>query len=336
MEPESRNHLPFSIADTVSLVVEPTHEGQRLDKFLCTRLPSYSRSFFQTLIDSQHITVNGQITTKASMLLKPASTVQVQFPEPQKRPSGAFLSELDLGIEILYTHEHFFIVYKPATVLVHPTDNDIYSPTLVDWLLCRYAELKTVGESERPGVVHRLDKDTSGLLVIARTNYAHMTFGDMFKNRTIKKTYLAVVRGAPPASGSIDLPIGRNPVHRKKMMTFSKIDDFSPATTRKCRGGQEQTARQSLTHFTTKEYFQDCALVEVKPVTGRTHQIRVHFASLGHSLLGDQLYGQTSKLITRQALHAYSLSFSFQNEQFTFQKDAPADFQALLATLRNA
>lgn len=319
----------------ISFIVQQEETGQRLDKFLSLKLPTYSRSFFQNLIDNNHIALNGKIITKASTVLKEANTVLVEFPEPQKRPTTNQVQDSNLGIEILHTHEHFFIVYKPAHILVHPTENDNYTPTLVDWLLCQYNELKEVGDSERPGIVHRLDKDTSGLLVIPRTNYAHKIFGDMFKKRTIKKTYFAIVKGAPPTSGTIDLSIGRNPIHRKKMMTFTHLDSFAPATTKvSVRGNHQSTARQSLTHYQTKEYFTDYALVEVKPVTGRTHQIRVHFSAIGHPLLGDQLYGQTSKLIARQALHAFSLTFEFQEEQFHFEKEMPADLITLLETLR--
>lgn len=326
---------PLSVKDQISIHISPDEIGQRVDKLLTTKLPAYSRSFFQTLIEQSLISLDDHIITKPSTIIKQPATITVNFPAAPQRPTAEQMTSFDLGIEILYTHEHFFIVYKPASILVHPAENDTYSPTLVDWLLCHYHELKSVGDWQRPGIVHRLDKDTSGLLVIPRTNYAHMAFGEMFKKRTIKKTYYAVVKGTPSAQGSIDFAIGRNPIHRKKMTTYAKQNDFSPATTDKnSRGRQDRTARQSLTHYKVKEYFKDSTFVEVHPVTGRTHQIRVHFSAIGHSLIGDQLYGSSSKLISRQALHAFSLSFDFQGKTFYFEKEIPEDFKKLLEQLR--
>ena len=183
-------------------------------------------------------------------------------------------------------------------------------------------------------VAHRLDKETSGLLVIARTNYAHMIFGDMFKQRTISKSYLAVVQGHPPLSGSINLSIGRHPTHRKKMTTFIP-DDNNLSTTKTLATRNQMNIRTAVTHYTVKKYFADSTLVEVHPVTGRTHQIRVHFAAIGHPLIGDYLYGTPSKLISRHALHAATLSFDFQNKPFHFKQDEPADFKTLICNLEN-
>lgn len=315
------------------LTVERSHAGQRIDKFLTMALPHYSRSFFQNLIAAGQIMVNGQ-KAKSSMAVKADDTIAITIPDEQQRPIFTPVNT-DLGIEIIYTHEHFFIINKPANLLVHQTEVPTSDPTVVDWLLSNHHELIDVGSIERPGIVHRLDKETSGLLVISRTNFAHIAFGEMFKKRTISKSYLAIVHGHPPASGSIDLSIGRHPTLRKKMTTF--IPDNSVLSTTKAASMRNHTSiRNAITHYTVKKYFADYSLVEVHPVTGRTHQIRVHFEAIGHPLVGDYLYGTPSKLIDRHALHAASLSFNFQDTPFHFEKEIPDDFKRLISFLENA
>ncbi len=159
--------------------------------------------------------INGQ-KAKSSMAVKADDTITIIFLIEQSNGLFSIPVNTDLGIEILHTHEHFFIINKPANLLVHQTEVPTSDPTVVDWLLSNHHELIDVGSIERPGDCASLDKETSGLLVISRTNYAHMIFGDMFKKRTISKSYLALVDGHPPASGSIDLSIGRHPTHTQK------------------------------------------------------------------------------------------------------------------------
>ncbi len=315
-----------------TFTVEESHKGHRIDKFLSQVLPSYSRSFFQQLIDTGNITLNNRIATKASSTLKSGDVLTITIPEPEKRPLYNPIKG-HLGIEILYTHEHFFIINKPAGLLVHQTEVLTQEPTIVDWLLSHHQELQGVGTglstANRPGIVHRLDKDTSGLLIIARTNYAHLLFSDMFKKRTISKTYLALVHGHPPASGTIDLSIGRHPAHRKKMTTFIPDAAHALATTPHA-ARSHNTTRNATTTYTVKTYFNQHALIEATPLTGRTHQIRVHCAAIGHPLVGDSLYGTPSKLINRHALHATALSFTFAGQHFNITKDAPEDFKRLI------
>ncbi len=306
----------------LSLIIEPTQAGQRIDKCLSLAQPSYSRSFFQQLIDGGHVSLNNS-RAKSSALVKTGDQIMVNLPAAQPKPLFSPVQS-DLGIEIIATHEHFLIINKPAPLLVHQTEGGTTEPTVVDWLLTHHYELHEVGTAERPGIVHRLDKETSGLLIIPRTNYAHMIFGDLFKKRGVQKTYVALVEGHPPAQGGIDLAIGRHPTLRKKMIAKAQKITL-----------QEKSVRDAFTHYKVLQYFEHHALVEVKPVTGRTHQIRVHMSAIGHPLVGDYLYGTPSKLINRHALHAQQISFSFKGELFQFRSEIPLDFQNLIAFLKN-
>lgn len=321
-------------AEPISLVIEPTQAGQRIDKFLSLALPSYSRSFFQNLIETGCVTINSH-PAKPSCQVKAGDHVSITLPLEHKRPVYTPVKD-SLGIEIIHTDEHFFIINKPANLLVHQTEAGTTEPTVVDWLLSHHYELHEVGKADRPGIVHRLDRETSGLLIIPRTNYAHMIFGDMFKNRAMSKTYLAVVEGHPSAQGSIDFSIGRHPHMRKKMTTHLPQEASLTCTKLQKLPHHETGIRHALTHYKVLEYFEDHSLVEVKPVTGRTHQIRVHFSAIGHPLVGDYLYGTPSKLIERHALHAHSLSFNFRNKSFEFSAEIPHDFKQLLSVLKSS
>lgn len=331
---EIKPTLLTSPAEPISLVIEPTQAGQRIDKFLSQALPSYSRSFFQNLIDTGCVTINAH-PAKSSSSLKTGDRITITLPTEQKRPLYTPVKD-SLGIEIVHTDEHFFIINKPANLLVHQTEVTTTEPTVVDWLLSTHYELHEVGAPDRPGIVHRLDRETSGLLIIPRTNYAHMVFGDMFKKRTVSKTYWAVVEGHPPVQGSIDLSIGRHPTVRKKMTTHLPHDSSLSCTKTQKISREENGIRPALTHYKVLEYFDNHSLVEVKPVTGRTHQIRVHFNAIGHPLVGDYLYGTPSKLIERHALHAHSLIFNFQNKLFQFNAEIPQDFKQLLSVLKSS
>lgn len=316
----------MEILTNQTIIIQESQAGQRLDKFLAATFSNYSRSFFQNLIAQGHITING-IQAKANSVLKAQDSISITMPEKKSRPLYNPIST-DLGIEIVFTHKHFFIIYKPAGLLVHQTEATTTQPTVVDWLLSSDAQIADVGSIERPGIVHRLDKETSGLMILARTNYAHKIFNDLFKARTIKKTYVAIVQGHPPSTGTIDLAIARHPTNRKKMATFAG-QDLSMTSSRRIK--IPTNTRHAVTHYTVKHYFDNYALVEVQPLTGRTHQIRVHFAAIGHPLIGDTLYGLPSKLINRHALHAASLSFDFDGESFNFIKEIPEDIKRLLS-----
>lgn len=306
---------------TFSFTIPEEAVNKRLDHYIAQQFPLYSRSFFQRVIDDGLVSINGKPISKSSTALRVQDIITVQFP-PERRVNAQALTEKHRGIEIVTQQEHFLVVFKPAGLVVHSPAAHSAMPTLVDWLLTNYAEISSVGAIDRPGIVHRLDKDTSGIMIIPRTNYAHTIFGEMFKDRTVSKTYLAVVHGHPPKTGVIDLPIGRDPRNPTRMATFP----YSAA-------GRSDAIRTACTNYTVLEYFQDHSLVEVRPVTGRTHQIRVHFAAIGHPLVSDPVYGRSSHLIKRHALHAQKLAFQFEGARHEFSHEPPADFMALIKTL---
>ena len=305
-----------------SFVVAEENAGNRIDAFLAEQFMGYSRSYFQKLIESGDILINNK-QSKPSYKLKSKDIIDVTFPEVHKVEVKDI--KKDLGVELIFEHPDFLIVYKPAGLLVHATDTAKDEVTLVDWLLNKFKDLSTVGSSDRPGIIHRLDQDTSGLLVIARNNYAHTTIGQMFKDRKVNKTYVAVVKGHPDPEGSIDLSIMRHPVYRNKMTYVKTKGKLST---------KQAKARDALSHYKVIEDFDAHSLVEVKPVTGRTHQIRVHFSGIGHSLVGDKLYGNISKDIGRHALHSKGIEFEYEGKKYSFEKEPPKDFRHLVEKLR--
>ncbi len=309
---------------TFSFTITQSDAGTRLDQFMCRQFPLYSRNFFQQTIDKKRIWVNDTAAIKCGVKLRFADIVTITFP-PDKKVDASSQAVQELGIELLHEDPHFLIIYKPAGVLVHRPNTYCTTISLVDWITNHYQEIKDVGFVDRPGIIHRLDKNTSGLLVIPRTNIAHNQFGAMFKDRTIHKTYYALVQGHPDREGSIDFPIGRDPRIRTRMKAYDPKKRFMP-----------EDVRQSLTHYKVVEYFKDSSLVEVTLVTGRTHQIRVHFTAIGHPLIGDTIYGDAAKEIDRQALHAHSVSFTFNEKNYTFSRAIPDDMATLITGLRQS
>ncbi len=299
---------------TFTIIVPEENIHQRIDVFLGNYFAFYSRSFFQQLLTQELIKVNDSVATKPSTVLKPGDEISIQFPPALQYYASKELPE-DLNIQVVFTHPHFLIINKPANLVVHAPFIGAKDISLVDWLLKHFNEIRQVGTEDRPGIVHRLDKNTSGLIIVPRNNYAHNLFSTMFKDRTIQKTYHALVQGHTSTEGTIDFPISRDPFLPTKM-THTKPD-----------------GRASVTHFKVLHYFDDATLLELKPTTGRTHQLRVHCAAMGHPIIGDIVYGKKSKLIDRQALHAHSLAFEFEGEPFSFCVEPPEDFQRALKAL---
>ncbi len=309
-----------------TFIVDQNTSISRIDQYISSLFPHYSRSFFQQLILEKHVSLNGKIITKPSTQIALNDIITVQFPSARTIESD-MIKHHTTGVNVVASHDHFMIIYKPANLLVHPPSNKSTAVTLTDWIIQNHQELVNVGIVDRPGIVHRLDKDTSGIMILTRTNYGHTVFNNLFKQRDIKKTYFAVVVGHPEPQGTITLAIGRDPHNRIKMTTFDEENHEELIKKYSIK------IRHAFTEYKVVHYFKDTSLVEVKPTTGRTHQIRVHMAAVGHPIIGDQTYGNASSLINRQALHAHSLSFTFDGTDYTFSYDMPEDMQSLIKNL---
>lgn len=310
------------------ITVTPEQAKTRLDSLISSCLSGYSRSFAQKLIELNLVSVNGVIVSKSSTPVKTADTIIITIPNRPQHDITTITDQFPT-IHIVHEHNDFFIINKPAGLLVHQPFKGSTQVTLVDWLLATHPDLATIGPCERPGIIHRLDKNTSGLLVIPRTHRAYTLFGDMFRSRTIAKTYQAIVQGHTPESGTVDLYVGRDPRNPTRMAGF----DHETAH-RYIRNGHK--LRHAITHYRAIEYYDNQTLIEIKPITGRTHQIRVHLSAIGHPILNDAIYGTVChELLNRQALHATSLDFSFDGTPFAFSCPLSRDITDTTMALKN-
>ena len=296
--------------------VELTAEvkGMRLDKFLAEKLTELSRSTIQQLIREGFILVEGALT-KPGYKLKGGERISVTVPPPPPLEPEPFPIPLD----VVYEDQWLVVINKPANLVVHPAPGH-HSDTLVNAILARWPELRGLEDRTRLGIVHRLDKDTSGLIVVAKDERTKVELQRQFKERRVRKVYLALVKGElKPARGKIEAPIGRDPRHRKKMAVVA--------------GG-----REAITEYKVLEYLPGYTYVEVYPLTGRTHQIRVHFSHKGHPIAGDKVYGRGPRIpgLTRPFLHAYSLTFKHpvSGEEVTFRAPLPPELERVLEDLR--
>lgn len=293
-------------------VVEDTN-GTRIDKWVSEKNCDISRSMLQKLISEQKITVNGKSAAK-SYLVKEGDIIEIDVPEPV---------ELDvvpenIPIEIVYQDEYLLVVNKPKGMVVHPAAGN-YSGTLVNALLyhCK-GQLSSINGVIRPGIVHRIDKNTSGLLIVAKTDKAHIGLAEQIKAHTFTREYHAVVCGSLKSpTGIIEAPIGRHPIDRKKMCIT------------------EKNSKEAKTEYTVLEEFSNYSYVKLKLFTGRTHQIRVHMAYIGHPVFGDDVYGKSSKYCEGQCLHAKKIGFvhPIDGKYYEFDSELPDYFKFVLNKL---
>ena len=300
--------------------LQVTTEGDRLDRWLSGQLTDLSRSRIQKLIESGRIELNHDVCYSKKIKLNPGDCLLITIPEPEKLDLVAEKIPLD----ILFEDEHLIIVNKPAGMVVHPAPGH-YTGTLVHALLHHCETLAGIGGVERPGIVHRIDKDTTGAIVVAKSDRAHQQLQAQIKAKTARREYWGVIYGSfATETGKIDLPIGRHQRDRQKMAVV-------PVE----RGG-----REAVTHWQTLERIGNYSLVQFLLETGRTHQIRVHSSHQGHPLLGDTVYGNNRSLkvnLSGQALHARKLSLIHPISEKPIEAIAPlpAEFNKLLQVLRN-
>ncbi len=322
---------PRSSAEPVELVVGPSEEGQRLDVFLVRHLAKYSRAHLRRVISARGVTIDGR-GAKPAYRLRAGQRVRVMPPEiPRQTP----LPE-DIPLDVLYQDEHLVVINKPAGMVVHPARGH-WSGTLAGALQHHFGpRLSTTGGPTRPGIVHRLDRDTSGVILVARNELAHARLSAQFAARTVEKEYDALVSGSPDRDRDwIDQPVGVHPQQRVKMAIRA----------------QESAGRAARTFYEVAERFRGFAALRIFPKTGRTHQIRVHLSHIGCPVLCDRQYRGRSTLtrgeltgdpdddrvlLDRQALHARRLCFKHPagDEPMEVEAPLPADMAAVLAELR--
>jgi 23S rRNA pseudouridine1911/1915/1917 synthase len=306
------------VSDRLEAFTFEKEERTRLDVFLTTCLPEFSRSRLQGLIREGFVSVNGETITKTGQDLEPGERVSIHIPAPV--PSGLIAE--DIPLEVIFENNDLLVVNKPAGMVVHPSPGH-YSGTLVHAALGHAPEMEGIGGEERPGIVHRLDKDTSGLIVVAKNEQAHRWLQDQFRSRIVEKIYLALVEGKPPTpSGRVEAPIGRNATQRKLMSVVSK-----------------EKGREAVSEYKTLESFPEHTLLEIHPLTGRTHQIRVHMSFLGCPVVGDKVYGKKKPTLDldRHFLHAYRLKIILPGESKAreFEAGMPGELEAVLEEVRS-
>jgi 23S rRNA pseudouridine1911/1915/1917 synthase len=299
--------------------------GWRLDRALAVAVPTLSRERLKALISSGAVTAAGGVPLRdPAAKAQAGSTYRIAVPEPRPAHNEA----QDIALDIVHEDDHLLVVDKPAGLVVHPAAGN-FDGTLVNALLHHCAgRLSGIGGVARPGIVHRIDKDTSGLLVVAKTDVAHEGLASQFARHSIHRLYAALVSGLPvPPSGTVDAPLARSSANRKKMAVV-----------------EEDRGKRAVTHYRLVRPLRGAALVECRLETGRTHQVRVHMTHIGHPLLGDPVYGRIRSEhravlkdmgFERQALHAAELGFTHpvSKQNLSFKSALPSDIQELLRAL---
>ena len=309
---------------TIDVRLAPAHAGWRLDRALADAVPTLSRERLKTLIRSGAVEAQGAAVRDPALKVKGGEALRVAVPEPAPPHN----EPQDIALTILFEDDHLLVVDKPAGLVVHPAAGN-RDGTLVNALLHHCGgSLSGIGGVARPGIVHRIDKDTSGLLVVAKTDVAHEGLARQFAAHSIDRRYLAIVNGVPKASnGTVDAPLARSATNRKRIAIV-----------------EANRGKRAVTHWKRLEVLDGAAMVECRLETGRTHQIRVHMASIGHPLIGDPVYGRSgknhSKLLKelgfhRQALHAAELGFTHPvtKNRLSFSSPLPPDMQELKRAL---
>lgn len=320
-EPDESSHSEFDNNSPLTFSVAEEEAGERLDSFLAARISNWSRARLQRLIEDSDVLVNGH-STKSSYKTRTGDEIELEL---HALPGSNFEAQ-EIPIDVVYEDDDLIVVNKPAGLIVHPAPG-ISSPTLANGLAFHFQKLSRAGGASRPGIVHRLDKGTSGLLVVAKTESAHESLGDQFRAREIYKSYIALVHGLFDRDrGQVDQPIGRDPRNRTRMAIVA--------------GG-----RPALSLYRVRQSFDRFSLIEVELKTGRTHQIRVHLASVKHPVVGDETYGggrdktvsdpqirSAIAKLQRQFLHAHELRFRHPRtgEALRFKAPLPADLANLL------
>jgi 23S rRNA pseudouridine1911/1915/1917 synthase len=290
---------------------------RRLDVCLAEGVENLSRSAAQRLVRAGAVSVNGEIEIRPSHTILPGADIRVEFPEPENESEMIASNQ---SFTVIYEDEHILVVDKPIGIPVHPGPGH-NSDTLVNGLLFDFPEIREVGERERPGIVHRIDRDTSGLMVVARTKAAYEKLSEMIRERQVRRVYTALVRGGTETDeGLIDAPLGRDPRNRQRQAIV-------------------EHGREARTRFRVLERLARTTLMELVLETGRTHQIRIHLLSIGNPVVGDGMYGRAARGpggLSRQFLHASSLAFKHPITGDTLQLDSPLpeDLQTSLDAAR--
>jgi 23S rRNA pseudouridine1911/1915/1917 synthase len=282
--------------------------GVRLDRYVCERLAELSRTRIQKLIADGFVTVNEQVA-KAGLKLNAGDRLKVILPPAPPSP----LTPEAIPLNIIYEDDDLLVIDKPAGLTVHPAPGHP-AHTLVNAILSRFPHLLALSDSLRPGIVHRLDRDTSGVMAVAKNNSAQAKLIEQFRARSVAKAYLVLVKGKlTPENGIIEAPIGRDPRNRKKMAVVTR-------------------GREARTEYRVIKYIGDYTLLEVRPETGRTHQIRVHLSAIGYPVVGDKVYGVKSPFLSRQFIHASRLGFKLPStgKYMEFNSELPSDLAQAL------
>lgn len=304
------------MSEVIEFLIDEAYSGERLDKVISANVENFTRSYVQKLIENKCVAVDEKVVDNKNLKIKEYQTIKIVVPEPEMLD----LKPENIPLEIVYEDDDLLIVNKPKGMVVHPAPGN-YGGTLVNALMHYCGEsLSGINGTIRPGIVHRIDKDTSGLLIVAKNDFSHKNLAEQIKNHSFSREYEAVVYGnLKNDTGTIDAPIGRHKIDRKKMTVTN------------------ENSRNAVTHYTVLKRYKNFTHVRLKLETGRTHQIRVHMAYIGHPVAGDPIYGpkRVIKNLNGQCLHAKHIGFIHPktSKYIEFESDLPDYFKKFLKTL---